>query len=260
MHPIVQRSLRAVLARLPRRLNGLLVRAAKDFVPDNVREQAGLLDAGWSLRNAAKNGLAPGAIIDVGACQGNWSLAAREIFPGAKFLLIEANPECEAQLADTVRRLPGAAFERTLLGPCAATAVPFFQMHEGSSVLPELTNAPRRCVPLEMRTLDQVVGAHDLPGPWLLKLDVQGYELEVLKGGGETLARSEAVFLEVSFIPYNRDAPLFAEVVAWMRARGLVIYDLCSTRRRATDGALFQGDVLFVREDSALRATRPFYT
>ena len=259
MHPIIQRSTQAVLKRLPRRFNGLLVRLARDQVPDSVREQCGLLDGAWSLRNAAANGLAPGAIVDVGACRGKWSLAARKIFPRAQVLMIEANPECKIYLAEAVRALPGAACELVLLGPRAAAAVPFYQMHEGSSVLPELSDVPRRCVALEMRTLDQVVEAHALPGPLLLKLDVQGFELEVLKGGGGTLARSAAVFMEVSFIPYNQDAPLFAAVVAQMAAQGFVLYDLCSTRRRAADGALFQSDVLFVREDSPLRSPKPFF-
>ena len=55
------------------------------------------------------------------------------------------------------------------------------------------------------------------------------------------------------------DAPLFAAVVAQMAAQGFVLYDLCSTRRRAADGALFQSDVLFVREDSPLRSPKPFF-
>lgn len=259
MNPIVQRSVRAVLKRLPRRLNGLLVRSAVEFVPDGVREQCGLLDGWWSLRNAAANGLAPGAIVDVGACRGKWSRSAREIFPRARVLMIEANPECAAYLAEAVQAMPGSACERVLLGPREETEVPFYQMHEGSSVLPELSDAPRRCVSLEMRTLDRVVEAHALPGPLLLKLDVQGFELEVLKGGEATLARSEAVFMEVSLLPYNRDAPLFAAVVAQMARKGFVLYDLCSTRRRASDGALFQSDALFVRDDSPLRAPKPFF-
>ena len=103
-----------------------------------------------------------------------------------------------------------------------------------------------------MNTLDDLVAA-EVKSPILLKLDVQGYELEVLRGAVKTLSEAEVVIIECSLIQYNEGAPLFAEVVSFMGERGFVVYDFCGQMRRANDGALFQMDVIFVRENSRLR-------
>ena len=59
-----------------------------------------------------------------------------------------------------------------------------------------------------------------------IKIDVQGYELEVLKGGEQAVSNSIGCELEVSFIEIYKNQPLFAEVDQWMRARGFFLADL----------------------------------
>ena len=54
-------------------------------------------------------------------------------------------------------------------------------------------------------TLDKIAGP--VPSRGLLKIDVQGTELEVLEGGEKTLSTCEAVQLEIALLPYNDGAP-----------------------------------------------------
>jgi hypothetical protein len=127
------------------------------------------------------------------------------------------------------------------------------------SVLSENTGFERNVLTLPMTTLDEVSGATTLKGPVLLKLDVQGYELEVLRGGPRTLTLAEVVLLEVSLLEYNQGAPLMPEVVAFMNSAGFVPYDVCGQFRRESDAALCQIDIIFVQRNSALRAKKPFW-
>jgi hypothetical protein len=110
-----------------------------------------------------------------------------------------------------------------------------------------------------MTTLDEVAGRAALEGPYFLKLDVQGYELEVLRGGTKLLRECGAILMEVALLEYNESAPLVSEVVAFMKERGFVLYDICGQSRREVDGALFQADLIFVPIESPLRAPKPFW-
>ena len=174
--------------------------------------------------------------------------------------MVEANPEKEAHLKAVARRLgPSVHLRMALLGRGSRSEIPFYAMESGSSVLPENTSFDRKELVLPMTTLDEVIADVALEGPTLLKVDVQGYELEVLRGGSQTLDRSEVVLLEVSLLEYNQGAPLMPEVIAFMDAAGFVPYDVCGQLRRDTDAALFQIDIIFVRPDSPLRAKKPFW-
>jgi hypothetical protein len=99
-------------------------------------------------------------------------------------------------------------------------------------------------------TLDAVLASRGLKVDFL-KLDVQGYELDVLKGGEHVLSQSEAVLLEASLVPTNAGAPLVSDVVRFMDERGFRLVDVCGEIRRR-DGVLWQVDLLFLRTTSRL--------
>lgn len=58
---------------------------------------------------------------------------------------------------------------------------------------------------------------------------------------------------------HNEGAPLFPEVVDFMRDAGFALYDFGGSYRRETDHALFQIDVVFAKKDSPLRASKKFW-
>jgi len=228
--------------------------------PERLKLQQGVLSMWGSLANLKASGFAPRTVVDVGAWIGDRTEHVHAIFPEAFFLMVEANPGKRARLETIAAQLgPSVRLRMALLGRESRSDVPFYAMEAGSSVLPENTGFERTQLTLPMTTLDEVSHASTLEGPVLLKLDVQGYELEVLRGGPLTLARSEVVLLEVSLLEYNQGAPLMPEVVAFMDAVGFVPYDVCGQLRRETDAALCQIDIMFVRRDSALRAKKPFW-
>ena len=91
-----------------------------------------------------------------------------------------------------------------------------------------------------------------------IKLDVQGYELEVLKGGQKALQSVECILMEVSLIGVNQGAPLLHEVISYMKNIGFFVYDICSFVRRPIDQALWQIDVIFVKESSRLLKNKSY--
>ena len=89
----------------------------------------------------------------------------------------------------------------------------------------------------------------------LLKVDVQGSELDVLSGAGLKLSQFEVIILEVSLIQMGV-APSFNEVMQYMHEKGYRLYDFLPMYYRPLDNALWQGDAFFVRNDSSLVSSR----
>ena len=224
------------------------------------RLQLGLPTLSGFLQNIRNNGFSPRTIVDVGANVGNWSRMAHFVFPQAQIFMLDADRENEGRLQAACADIGNKSeYAITLLGAQDKDAVTFYKMGFGSSVLPELTSFPRNQMTLAMETLDGFLERREFEQPVLLKLDVQGFELEVLRGALGTLRQAELVLLEVSLLPYNDGAPLFAEVVAFMGQNGFAAFDFCGQARRQTDHALFQTDMAFVREESPLRVARKFW-
>lgn len=204
-----------------------------------------------AYRRLAERGYRPASVIDIGAFEGNWTRLVRRVFPDVPVLMVEAQAEKRPFLQAVAEDLPGAAFLCAALSARSGETVTFYQMQTGSSLKPEQSNAPRKELTLVTRTLDEA--AADMDGPIFLKLDVQGAELDVLSGGGETLKRCDLVQLEVAMLPYNKGAPTFLETIAFMDERGFVPFDF-GGKVRPNGVDLVQVDVLFVPRGSSLRA------
>jgi len=64
------------------------------------------------------------------------------------------------------------------------------------------------------------------------------------------------VLMEVNLLPIYEGAPLLHETIAFMTDSGFRAYDFCSAMRRPLDDALFQTDMIFVRQDSPIIASK----
>jgi len=202
-----------------------------------------------SLNLLRAKGFVPRFAVDGGAYVGDWTELFRSVFPTTKMLMVE--PQADKQPVLRAKIDERTRLSDALLGPEEGAEVEFFEMETGSSVLSELTDVPRRRILKQVRTLDRLLA--DQPAGWnipdFLKLDVQGFELEVLSGGSESLQSTQFVLLEVSLIPYNLGAPLLPDVLQFMWAKGFTLMDFCTQMRRE-DGFLRQTDLLFVNGSS----------
>lgn len=205
-----------------------------------------------AYRRLLMKGFQPAFIIDVGAYEGNWTRLARRIFSDVPVLMIEPQQAKKAILDAVCRELSHVNYVPAVLSRARGERVEFFQMETGSSYFAERSNASRSSVILETTTLDDIASA--IPGPVFLKIDVQGAELEVLRGGQNVLGLCELVQLEVALVPYNEGAPTMLEVLTYMRERDFVPLDISGfSRPNGVD--LAQIDMLFVPSSSNLRTT-----
>jgi FkbM family methyltransferase len=208
----------------------------------------------WHLR---AKGFRPGAVLDVGAAKGHWSTRAAALWPEAAFYLFDPLTESEPALRALAHG--DARFHPFLmaLGRERATRrINVASDPEASSLLefPGHDQAAQREVPVE--TVDGLLAAGRIPRPDLVKLDVQGYELEVL-AGATALFRAPCVFVvEVSLFEFMPRCPLAHEVVDYFAERGYRLFDVAGLLRRPFQDDLGQMDLVFVPRDSPLAAER----
>ncbi|MDD5707195.1 MAG: FkbM family methyltransferase [Kiritimatiellae bacterium] len=238
--------LRALVPRIIRRAChrvGFFLGADLDIEPQFV-------DMWRSLRLLAARGYKPHFCIDAGAYHGDWTRKFKALFPECAVLMVEAQGSKASRLAAVAAEYAkDVSLVAGLLGAEDGLRVVFAEMETGSSVYVENSNVSHRDTEMETHRLDSVLLEQHCPPVDFLKLDVQGYELEVLKGAPRCLAQTQFVLLEASLVAINRGCPLMAEVVAFMEAGGFKLYDVCGISRRS-DGVLWQMDLLFVRADS----------
>lgn len=198
----------------------------------------------------ARQGLRVERALDIGAYRGEFTGLLKKFWPRAQVWQFEAD---ERQRA----RNPEAFY--VLLGD-SERECDFFTVDEtrsfttGSSIYMENTEHYRDPIVLKLRmsTIDALMNTINFAGDWrnhgLVKIDTQGSEIDILKGARKFLSVHQPllILLETSFVPYNKDAPLIAEVFEYMTGlayRADDIFDL----QRAPDGRLVQADVLFRR-------------
>lgn len=236
-----------------------LIQQFKRLCPSPLKQRiklaCGVPDTQACLAAMKGRGFCPKVAIDVGAYSGEWTASLLQVFPQTRVLMIEPQPAKKEQLWAFTRVHQEVAFAPVLLGSAAASGVTFYQAETGSSVLRDFGNSGARSTAMEMTTLDAITRRTHFERPDFLKLDVQGYELEVLKGAEQVLDSVEAVMLEVNLIEVYQGSPPVHEVVAYMAARGFRVYDVCTFFRRPYDNALWQMDMIFVRATSPLMAS-----
>jgi FkbM family methyltransferase len=82
---------------------------------------------------------------------------------------------------------------------------------------------------------------------YLIKIDVQGFELEVLRGAAEALKRTDYVFVEAAIRPLYHGAPRFTEVYEYLVARRFHLMAMRAWHRG--NRTLVETDMLFRRDD-----------
>lgn len=162
---------------------------------------------------------APKVIYDIGACFVEWSDSAKKIWPDAEFILFEAADMCESFYKDY-------NYHIGVLSDESGKTVKFYQNDEqpgGNSYYREINHgifpeSTARYLPTY--TLDEVVAQRGFPYPDFIKIDVQGAELDVLKGAKNVLSWCTHIIAELRLKDYNEGSPFAEEVIEYLESQG----------------------------------------
>lgn len=232
----------------------LLIKAIKKLL-NIFRTDVRRSSLAGALRQIRNSGFVPATVIDVGAAIGTFTVCCHSIFPESKYLLIEPLEENKDSLDRLIKAIPDA--QHILAVAASRPGEIVINVHSdfvGSSLYMEkeadLDGIPRK-VPAS--TLDLACKERNITGPYLIKVDVQGAELDVLSGAKEILDKTEYIILETSLFQFVKDGPQFYDVVAFMKSCGFVVYDMFGEHYKLIDSAMAQIDIAFVKENGRFR-------
>lgn len=196
-------------------------------------------------------------VIDAGAHHGHYARVFASVLPDAQILCFEPIPETFRALVQQTADSPRIKCYPIALGSSCQDALMNVSGIDQASSLLTMNDTHTGLWPgsetvgtveVKLDTLDNVLDKVPGSGDIFLKMDVQGYEMELLKGATRSLKRIKLIRFEASFVPLYHNGARFSEIFAFLEDNEF--------RYVRTLGAIYgkekdlpaQADVLFVRQ------------
>lgn len=199
--------------------------------------------------------LSPEIIIDVGANTGQTAKEFRNIFPKAKIFSFEPIPECFLKLNQNMEG------DRLFKSYCVAlgekTGKANFNLNSfsASSSLLEISSLGKKLYPQTKDTVITTVNIDKLDNykifnksqaTCIIKIDVQGFEDKIIRGGAKTIKKCQVAIIETSFRPIYKNQPLFSDIYKLMDKLGFLFYGFTESYLDPKDGSLVFADSIYV--------------
>ena len=198
--------------------------------------------------NNIKNYFEPNSILDIGANVGQFYNEIKYIFPTAYYYLIEGSENCEPALetlnvdyticllSDTEKEVN--FYTRKYEPRCTGNSIyrENTSFYDDDQILIEKKQTKTLSNLLNKQTFD------------LIKIDVQGSEIDIINGGLDIVKEAKGILMEVSLIEYNQNAPTKEFVYDYMNSLGFKPVEIIGNINHPLTYELIQQDVLFLNK------------
>jgi FkbM family methyltransferase len=195
-------------------------------------------------------------IVDIGANKGQFALACRERLPLAHIISFEPLKIPAKIFKALFGKDAKVNLNEVAIGPHAIRSVMHVSAHEdSSSLLPIGPNQielypgtqEKNIIEINVAPLSSYLTLEEIKSPAMLKLDVQGFEMEVLKGCESMIEKFDFIYCECSFIELYSGQKLAYEVIEWLHQRQFNFVGVFNTSYDHS-GQAIQADFLFKQD------------
>lgn len=173
----------------------------------------------------------PKTVLDIGANDGYSVAIFRDLFPAARILSFEPLQDCFLKVDEVIRKHPpGQAFHCALGDTDGTAKINRSEFSPSSSLLP-MGELHKREYPFSAKSTPERIVVRSLDGmrddlrieyPMIAKIDVQGFENRVIRGGEQTLRQASAIIVELSAYPLYLEQASFSEVNGLLESMGFI--------------------------------------
>lgn len=195
-------------------------------------------------------------VFDIGANTGEYSKEMRALLPHAHIYAFEPLGDCFAHLEATMHGDQRFHALNVALGDSnGESIIQRSSFHPSSSLLP-MSDLHKKLYPkskdateetIQVMRLDDAVKDISFETPLFIKMDVQGFEDKVIKGGPNTLAKAAALQIETSFVPLYEGQPLFDDIYQLVRSLGFAYRGEVARHYNKEDQLIYQ-DSIFIKQ------------
>lgn len=205
----------------------------------------------WDKQNLLKPGINPKTVVDIGVDNGTPYLY--DAFESSFFVLIEPLKECEEDMKDILTKYKGKYFITACGDEDTKTTIYIDPIKQGRSSIdkPTVREMPKttEAREIDVKKLDTILVENpDLfQAPYGLKIDTEGFELNVIKGAKEFLKQTQFVIAETNVMPRHENSYTFHEFVNAMNDEGFELVDILNRGK----GEIYLNwmDAYFIRKE-----------
>lgn len=196
-------------------------------------------------------------ILDIGANVGQFALAANAAFPQARIYSFEPIPHCFSELQRCLEHVNNFQGFNVGLGEKSEKIIFCQNNFSPSSSFLKMTSLHKEAFPHTLGTknievsvecLDDFATKLEIQLPLMIKLDVQGYESQVLNGGYETFKKAAIIIIETSFVTLYEGQDLFDDIYKRLLGMGFSYFGAIAYIHDPVSGFPLQGDSIFIRQ------------
>ncbi len=193
-------------------------------------------------------------ILDVGANEGQFAKIISKIIPGAHIYSFEPLKHSFMKLEKELSSNKNISLFNFALGNEEKEAIIYRNEFSPSSSILELSELHKNAFPftknvseekIYIRVMDKVIQDFKLKKKILMKIDVQGYELNVLQGSFELLNDVDIVIVETSFYELYKNQPLFREIYEFLLRKNFYFSGNLEQVYDPLNGRILQADSIF---------------
>jgi FkbM family methyltransferase len=196
-------------------------------------------------------------ILDIGANTGQFASQLHRLLPDATLYSFEPLKDCYEQLLKRMRHISNfRAFPFALGDKSGKTQIHHNDFSPSSSLLP-MEKLHKESFPytknvrieeIEIRRLDEIIQELDIEDNLLIKIDVQGFEDKVIRGGENVISQAKVLIVETTFETLYDGQPLWKDIFGLLSNMGFSYMGNLSQMESPLDGSILQADSIFVKK------------
>jgi FkbM family methyltransferase len=195
-------------------------------------------------------GFEPAHVLDVGANRGGWTRTALQYFPHAHYTLVEPQPQMREMLLDLLSSNPKIQLHTVGAGPVKTNML--FTIHDRDDSCTFSLSREQAAergfsqVTIPVMPVDDLLALNDWPSPEIVKIDAEGFDLEVLKGANNAVGKCEIVLIEAAIMNKSFANDLLS-VTSRLVQLGFRPLDFTDLNRTQLHGSLWLVEMAFAR-------------